>query len=76
MQAYARLGGIQNEFNKVCCFIDGWNLPKNFGLKLEQVQQEDRIVIPGSDVQYRLKPTETMRESESQVGSHAYHLTC
>ncbi|KAL9958476.1 hypothetical protein ACROYT_G035492 [Oculina patagonica] len=56
--AGARLRGVENEFNKVCRFIDGWNLPENCELKLEQVLKEDRMVLPGSHTQYRLKPAE------------------
>lgn len=57
-KAGARLRGLENEFNKVCCYIDGWNLPTNCELKLTQVEQKDRMVLPGSHAQYRLKPSE------------------
>lgn len=71
MQAGARLRGVENEFNKVCCFVDGCNLPENFGLKLEQVLEDDRMVLLGAHKQYRLKPTE---RSESQVCILLCHL--
>ncbi|XP_078355398.1 uncharacterized protein LOC144640040 [Oculina patagonica] len=63
--AGARLRGVENEFNKVCRFIDGWNLPENCELKLEQVLKEDRMVLPGSHTQYRLKPAEECETEES-----------
>jgi len=53
-QVGARLRGEENKFNKVCCFIDAWNLTKNSELKLEQVW----MWLPGSEAQYRLKPAE------------------
>ena len=49
---------MQNEFNKACCYIDDWNLPPDCELKLEQAVQGDRMVLPGSTTQYRLKPAE------------------
>ncbi|KAJ7369998.1 hypothetical protein OS493_034944 [Desmophyllum pertusum] len=64
----ARLRGVENEFNKVCRFIDGWNLPKNCELKLEKVQV--RNVVPGSNVQYRLIPAEEYELQEFFSSSH------
>lgn len=61
MQAGARLRGVENEFNKVCSFVDGCNLPENFGLKLEQVLEDDRMVLLGAHKQYRLKPSERFK---------------
>lgn len=49
---------MENEFNKVCCYVDGWNLPQDCTLKLEQVVRGDRMVLPGQQAQYRLKPAE------------------
>lgn len=63
-QAGARLRGVENQFNKNCHFIDGWNLPENCELKLEQVLQENRMVLPGSDTQYRLKSAEKYETTE------------
>ena len=63
-QAGARLRGVECQFNKVCRFIDGWNLPRDCKLKLEQVSEEDRMVLPGLQAQYRLKPAE---DYEQQV---------
>ena len=58
--------GVENEFNKVCRFIDGCNLPTDCKLRLEQVSEGDRRVHPGMQSQYRLKPTE---DYEHQVCS-------
>jgi len=63
--AGARLRGVENEFNKVCSFVDGYNLPENFGLKLEQVLEDDRMVLLGAHKQYRLKPSERFKSQES-----------
>ncbi|XP_020623172.1 uncharacterized protein LOC110060719 isoform X2 [Orbicella faveolata] len=61
----ARLRGEENKFNKVCCFIDAWNLTKNSELKLEQVW----MWLPGSEAQYRLKPAEGYEVQESDTTS-------
>lgn len=47
---------MESEFNKVCCFIDGWNLPNMCALKLFHVL--DRMLLPAADAQYRLKLAE------------------
>ena len=73
LQAYARLSRVENEFNKVkfYCLIDDCNLPENCSFKLEEVQEGDRVVFPGSQTQYKLKPSE---EFEPQVCSRAYDI--
>ena len=65
-KAAARMRGVENEFNKVRRFIDGCNLPTDCKLRLEQVSEGDRMVHPGMQSQYRLRPTE---DYEHQVCS-------
>lgn len=49
---------MENKFNKVCYYIDGWNLPADCKLELDQVVQNNDKVSQGSQAQYRLKPAE------------------
>ena len=59
LQATARLKGVENEFSKARCYIDGCYLPENSKLKLEKALEEDRMSLPGPHTQqYRLKPVE------------------
>ncbi|KAM7432777.1 hypothetical protein ABFA07_016857 [Porites harrisoni] len=62
--AGARLRGPGNKFNKFGVYIDGLNLPENCKLKLEQVSHEDRVVIPESYTQYRLKLVKELMQQE------------
>lgn len=71
--AGARLRGVENEFNKVCRFIDGCNLPGDCKLKLEQVSEGDRMVLPGLQSQWRLKPTEDYEHQEPNSSTDGYH---
>ena len=52
-QASARI-----KTDKICCYVDDRNLPKDCELKLVPLEDEDRMVLPGSHSQYRLKPSE------------------
>ncbi|CAH3028510.1 unnamed protein product, partial [Porites evermanni] len=65
--AGARLRGPGNKFIKFGVHIDGLNLPENCKLKLEQVSQEDRVVIPESYTQYRLKPVKELMQQETST---------
>ncbi|KAL9958370.1 hypothetical protein ACROYT_G035376 [Oculina patagonica] len=56
--ATARLRGVENEFFKARCYIDGRYLPENCKLKLEKVPEEDHVSLPGPLAQFRLKPVE------------------
>ncbi|CAH3166468.1 unnamed protein product [Pocillopora meandrina] len=56
--AGARLKDFKKEFYKVSSYVDGCHLPGNCKLKLEEVQVEDRIPLPGLQTQYRLEPAE------------------
>jgi len=49
----------ENQFNKDYYFIDGWNLPADCELKLEQIAKEDGIDLPESLGQYRIKPAKS-----------------
>ncbi|XP_022800252.1 uncharacterized protein LOC111338099 [Stylophora pistillata] len=62
--ALARLRGLENNSVTVCCFIDGWNISENCKLKLERVSEEDCLVLPSSQAQFRLQSS---RESSQQV---------
>ena len=42
----------------MCCYIDDRNLPEGCELQLVPVEEEERMVLPGSQSQYRLKPSE------------------
>ena len=42
--------------NKVCCYIDGWNLPENSELMLKP--QNSWLGLLEKDEHYRLLPTE------------------
>lgn len=66
LQAFARLRPVEHEFNTFCYLIDDCNLPENCRLELEEVQEQDRLVLPSLQAQYRLKPT---KEFEPQVCS-------
>ena len=46
----------EGQLNKDCYFIDGWNLPADCQLKLEQIAKEDGIDLPEYFGQYRIKP--------------------
>ena len=72
LQASARLRGVDSEFSKVCCFIDGWNLPKNCGLQLEQVLEDDRMVLLEAHKQYRLKSSEGFKSQVCTLLSHFF----
>ncbi|XP_068751300.1 uncharacterized protein [Montipora capricornis] len=61
----ARLRGLENEFKKTCYFINGWNLPEDCKLKLEQAQTEDRLLLTGPQGQYRLRPAEDYELQDS-----------
>ncbi|PFX12864.1 putative serine/threonine-protein kinase pats1 [Stylophora pistillata] len=56
--AGARLKYFENEFYKVRAYVDGCHLPANCKLKLQEVQMEDRMALPGSETQYRLELAE------------------
>ena len=60
---------MENKFNKVCYYIDGWNLPADCKLELGQVVLNTDMVSQGSQAQYRLKPAEGY---EPQVYNHIY----
>ena len=49
---------MENEFNKVCYYIDGWNLPTDCKVKLVKAVQEDFAASAVAAAQYRLKPAE------------------
>lgn len=71
--AGARLRGVENEFNEVRCFIDGCNLPRDCKLRLEQVSEGERMVLPGVQSQYRLKPAEEYEHQEANSTAEGYH---
>lgn len=58
LSGWTRLKDFKNEFYKVSSYVDGCHLPGNCKLKLEEVQVEDRIPLPGLQTQYRLEPAE------------------
>lgn len=60
-----RMTHKENQFNKDYYFIDGWNLPADFELKLEQIAKEDGIDLPESLGQYRIKPAKSYDAQES-----------
>ncbi|XP_068687467.1 uncharacterized protein [Montipora foliosa] len=71
----ARLRGLENEFKKTCYFINGWNLPEDCKLKLEQAQTEDRLFLTGPQGQYRLRPVEDYESQDSFAGrDNQYYL--
>ena len=49
----------EEQFKKECYFIDGWNLPADCQLKLEQIAKEDGIDVPESIRQYRIRPAKS-----------------
>ena len=49
----------EGQLNKNCYFIDGWNLPEDCQLKLEQIAKEDSIYLPETLRQYRIKPAKS-----------------
>lgn len=53
LQASARL-----KTDTICCYIDDSNLPEGCELKLVPVEEQERMVLPGSHSQYRLRPSE------------------
>lgn len=54
LQASARL-----KTDTICCYIDDRNLPDECDLKLVPVEEcMERMVLPGSHSQYRLRPSE------------------
>ena len=61
---------MENEFRKVCCYVDGWNLPEDGRVKLEQLGPEDRMFLPGPQAQYRLISAE---EYGPQVNFVSYY---
>ncbi|KAL9950385.1 hypothetical protein ACROYT_G042873, partial [Oculina patagonica] len=44
--------------NKICVYIDERNLPDGCELKLVSLAGKDRMLLPGSQSQYRLKPVD------------------
>lgn len=42
----------------ICCYIDDRNLPEGCDLTLVPVEELERMVLPGSRSQYRLRPSE------------------
>ena len=56
MKAGARLRGVEKPCNKVCCYIDSWNLPENSELMLKP--QNSWLGLLEKDEHYRLLPTE------------------
>ena len=42
----------------ICTYIDDRNLLEGCDLKLEPVEEPERMVLPGSRCQYRLRPSE------------------
>ena len=56
MKAGARLRGVEKPCYKVCCYIDGWNLPENSELMLKP--QNSWLGLLEKDEHYRLLPTE------------------
>ena len=50
--------------NKICVFIDERHLPHECELKLVPLQERERVIYPGAQSQYRLKPVDVY---ESQV---------
>ncbi|CAH3166466.1 unnamed protein product [Pocillopora meandrina] len=72
--AGARLRGAEKPCNKVCCFVDGWNLLENSELMLKSLNSW--LGLLGKYKHYRLLPTkeyETLQES-SCSNSTAYEL--
>lgn len=63
--AVARLTDFEKEFYKVCSYVDGCHLPENCKLKLEEMQVEDRMPLPGLQTQYRLEPAEHCERENS-----------
>ena len=57
-KAGARLRGVGKPYNRVCCYIDGWNLPEASEFKLEPVEKENTLALLETVKQYRLRPTE------------------
>ena len=55
LQAGARIKDFENEFYKVCSYVDGCHLPVNCKLKLEETPEEDYTY-------YRLKPAENFEK--------------
>lgn len=53
-----RVASARIKPDKMCCYIDDRNLSKGCELQLVPVEDEDRMVLPGSHSQYRLKPLE------------------
>ena len=53
--------------NKICVYIDGRNLPDKCELKLVPLEGKERMMLPGAQSQYRLKPVD---EEELQVCIH------
>ena len=49
---------MENEFTKICCYVDGWNLTADGRVKLEQLVPGDRMFLPGPQAQYRLRSAE------------------
>lgn len=72
--AGARLRGVEKPCNKVCCYIDGWNLPENSELMLKP--QNSWLGLLEKDEHYRLLPTEEYEplQESSCSDSTAYEL--
>ena len=72
-QARVRLTGAENKFKKLCYYIDACNLSKDCTVKLQEVQQETRMVLPESRAQYNLIPA---RKYEPQVFNVMCIMVC
>ena len=49
---------MEKELTKFCCYVDGWNLTADGRVKLEQLEPEDQMFLPGPQAQYRLRSAE------------------
>ena len=70
-QAKGRRLAAENQFKRTVHYIHGWNLPKDYKLKVEHVQHENRTLLPESHMQYQLIPA---KQCEPQV--YYSYLAC
>ncbi|KAL9950375.1 hypothetical protein ACROYT_G042863 [Oculina patagonica] len=64
-----RVASARLKPDTICCYIDDRNLPEGCELRLVPVEEKERMVLPGSHSQYRLRPSD--EEHEPGAGSRS-----
>ncbi|KAJ7323742.1 Far upstream element-binding protein 3 [Desmophyllum pertusum] len=68
-----RVASARLKTDTICCYIDDRNLPEGCELKLVPVEEKERMMLPGSQSQYRLRPSE---EYELGADSQGDNIPC